>query len=280
MSKLEYSTSALNVLNKFHRTKAVMFVEGHDDIHFWKSITEKAGVESLHIEEVGGTKNLEDKIDKIIHENAKFIVAKDSDQGAILSKTHKNPKIITTYGHSIENSMYCPKTINRFAGFLARSLNNLVETIDNWYADFSADIERLIVYDLASYMYGKGVGVFGDSCVKFLKSNNSPYTSKEKILKFTEAISGKFTEEEINKCNEIINKQKIDIRWFIKGHFLSNAVINLVKSIVKKIRGSKVSISLESLYAFTVNGCSVCKSNNCKSFVYMKDNIINAVATI
>lgn len=96
MRTLEYSVQALNVLSKFHRIDAIVFVEGQDDLHFWNNIAEKANITSIRIEPVGGAGGLQRKIEAILNENAQIIVAKDADHDQFSNSPISHPRIINT----------------------------------------------------------------------------------------------------------------------------------------------------------------------------------------
>jgi hypothetical protein len=280
MTRLEYSVPALNVLKKFHRAAAIVFVEGQDDLHFWDNIARKADINTLRIEPVYGTEELQKKIEAILVHNAQIIVAKDADHDHFFNSPIEHPRIINTYGYSIENSLYCPNTISRFAAQLARTLDDYSVHVIKWYGEFSGQAELLLVYDVANHIYDRGVKVFGDTCSRFLENSKSPNLSPTKIEGYIDSIKEHFTEEEISNCSDIINKDSREPRWLIKGHFITSAIINLIKEIVRSKRVKNISLSLEHVYSSTISGCSHCIPGNCIALEKMTKDLRNALATI
>ena len=45
-----YETSALNVLDRFHESDFVIYVEGDEDSIFWSSLFKKAGIYNYYME--------------------------------------------------------------------------------------------------------------------------------------------------------------------------------------------------------------------------------------
>lgn len=115
-----YDTSALDVLDKFHESNFIIFVEGDEDVIFWSSLFDKAGIHNYHIDSADGIKELKKIMSQILNENARVIVACDSDYSILLNTLPNHKRIISTYGYSIENTMYCPKIINSVINKLSR----------------------------------------------------------------------------------------------------------------------------------------------------------------
>lgn len=108
-----YSTDAINVLDKFHEAHFILYVEGDDDETFWSSLLNRIGIRHYHIESAGGIQELKKIMRQITNDNANVIVACDGEYSILLDNLPKHDRIISTYGHSIENTMFCPFTINR-----------------------------------------------------------------------------------------------------------------------------------------------------------------------
>lgn len=276
----EYSINALNVLSEFHRINAIIFVEGQDDLHFWNNIAQKADIKSIRIEHVGGAEELQKKIEAILSHDAQIIVAKDADHDQFSDSPISHPRIVNTYGYSIENSLYCPSTIGKFAASLARSLDDYSSVVVEWYDKFSDQVNLLLVYDVANHIYDRGVKVFGDTCARFLKNKKSSDVSSKKIDDYLLGIKGNFTEEEIDNCIKLIESDGRKRRWLIKGHFITNALINLVKEIAEDKRGKTISISLDHVYTTTIDGCSYCIPATCCALDKMTNDLKKAVGSL
>ena len=266
-----YSTEALNVLYQFHDCDVIIFVEGDDDVLFWNVISAKAGIIRYRIEVSGGKNELNKKIEKVVNENAQIIIACDSDHSPFCENTFEHKQIVKTYGYSIENSMYCPKFIAEIIKKLSRKIIGSDPPSEKRMNQFVDDAKKLLIYDIANHRYQKGISVFGDNCSIFLKSNRSTALSIKKIETFIESIKTNFRKTELLRCEELVNKDSRELRCLIKGHFLTNVVINIIKERVSEIIGHRKSglFTTEHLYTSSIDYCNNCKPSNCKELSSM-----------
>lgn len=253
MTGLEYSTDALEAKGLFYNKLLTVYVEGPDDVVFWNNIFQKANV-SAYIEEVGGKLELEKKYFQILNMGVEFCIAMDNDNSEFMNANIEHPRIIKTYGYSIENSMYYNKNIiASHISSLSRNTIDNVPVVENWIIDFSNSVEELIVYDIANNKFKKGISVFGDNCCRFFPKSNSYKLSTEKIEKFIDSIQIFFDEAEINEVKESLRQNEKELWFLIKGHFISHSLINLIKNTVKYHSSAVPSISSDILYSLTVN---------------------------
>lgn len=279
---LSYSTDALNVKSLFYNKSFIVYVEGQDDINFWDNLFSNVSHLPYQIEESpGGITGLRDYMEKIVNEDAKIIIACDSDYFTIdsIEKPYKHERIIRTYGYSIENSMYCPHNINQLIRRYGRVRKDYTPIVEEWYENFVKESEILLIYDLANHLFSKGIQILGDKCIRFLNNDKSPNISQAKIQKFIVEISKNFEEEQIEQSRVLISNSNKELRFLIKGHFLTNGVLNLIKETIRKETRSNVSINIDSLYALTVTCVGRCK-NNCSDVDYLKKQIAKSLETI
>nr|WP_320022341.1 DUF4435 domain-containing protein [uncultured Draconibacterium sp.] len=252
MDSLEYSVDALEAKSLFYNKSISVYVEGKDDVLFWQYLFNIAEI-SAHIEEVGGDSEIEKYIVEILDNNAGFVVAYDNDHNEFMDNSVEHPRLIRTYGYSIENSMYNFKQIENVVSKLCRESVDVMSIIEEWAEEFTNNVYDLLRYDIANHKFKKGIQVFGDNCVRFLTSNSSHKISSEKVNKFIEKISDKFSEEEMLKVDYLLSVSKKEFWFLIKGHFLTNATMNLIKSLVRKMSGGSCAISLDMIYALTID---------------------------
>lgn len=252
MDSLEYSIDALDAKGLFYNKCFTVYVEGNDDVLFWDYLFKIAEV-SAHIEEVGGDKGIEKYIVNILNNDAVFLVACDNDHNDFIDDKTNHPQIIRTYGYSIENSMYNSYKIEDIISKLSRQRLDVKSVIEKWAEVFSNQVYELLKYDIANHKFKKGVSVFGDSCVRFLKSNSSHKLSTEKINDYINSIKDKFEISEIQEVERILNTTEKGFWFLIKGHFLTNATMNLIKSLVNEQCGANWGISLDMIYSLTID---------------------------
>ena len=271
-NSLEYSTDALNVKSQFFNKTISVYVEGKEDIIFWDSIFKYSKLKDYHIEESNGKENLQILMNKIIDEDARIIVAIDCDHSPFLKDyKYHNRRIIKTFGYSIENTMYCYNNIEQTIKRFAKTRKNFQEQIRIWYKNFSLSSKELLNYDVANVRFSKSTRVFGDKCNRFLKSEDSYELSQTKINNYISSIISKFSEKEINETSDLIDADDRELRYLIKGHFLTNGVINLIKQTVLQETGFKITISIDSLYSLMVTCLGNCQ-NDCEDMNYLSIN--------
>lgn len=252
MDSLNYSTEALSAKSLFYNKSFTVYVEGKDDRHFWKYLFELAE-KNIYIEDVGGVKEIEKYIKKIIEEDADFIVACDSDHSDFYQEKIIHPKVINTYGYSIENSLYNPLEIQKIIQKLSKTNVDVMSIINNWIEEFSNKIEELLVYDIANARFNKGIAVLPNNCTQLLNSKQSHSLNLQKVKEHIEKIKNNFNEDEIIEVKKLIKKSPKNLWFHLRGHFLTIGVTNLIKSLVKQLDGTSPIFSSDVLYAFTID---------------------------
>lgn len=247
---ITFSDAALAVKAKFYNKRAMIYVEGPDDVVFWSEIFDD---QLYEIQEVNGCENLEPYINKIYNGNTSFIVACDSDYLSFSGEFQEYPLIVQSYGYSIENNMYCVHNIDNAIKKLSRSRQDNIPFINTWYDKFCTDCKRLLIYDIASVIFSKGISCCGGSCVKYTKGNSSFEIDSLKVEEFINSICDKFTKEEIDYVELKLNEEQRDLRHIIKGHFLTSAVSNLIKKKACEISNkTTITLSNDALYSLMV----------------------------
>ena len=260
MSDFNYSNEALDILNLFYNKDVVIYVEGDDDILFWDNYLVQLDF-SVQIEEVGGKENLEPYIQSIVDGDVKIIVAVDSDYSDVIGTKYDHPLIVYTYGYSIENTLYCKSNINRTICKYVKGKNDYDEEVASWIETFETQALPLLKYDLANIKFDKSVSIMGDNCSRFLTSKRAHELSSVKIQEHIETKSDLFSEEEIGWVEENIYSYDKQPYYLIRGHFITNALINFIKNIVRKEKNKRISISYDALYSAMISECKNSKCN-------------------
>jgi len=250
---LEYSQDALESKSLFYGKSFSVFVEGDDDLIFWESLFKIAGYDNVHIEDVGGYLSLISYMEKITTNNAKILVAADTDHRDIIGYDFEHEQIIRTYGYSIENSMYSIQRLYQIIKKLSHNKTVSKSDLTQWRVEFSKEAKKLLILSIANMVYGKGEVVFGDKCNRFLTRNNASTLCTTRIDEYINNLRKKFTDEEIQNAENMVNASTKDLWYLIKGHFLTNGVLNQVSNAVEKTTGKKLRLPLDALYAMCVD---------------------------
>ena len=247
MPELEYSIDALNVRNAFFGAKVIIYVEGVDDVNFWKSIFSEITDEKIEIEDAGGAAEIEKYIKKIENGELCAIAARDADFVIFKSLKSSDPKVVYTRGYSIENSLYVTNAIVSMTQLWSKTAEDLASICDAWLKSFAYSFSRLVHFDVANACSDSSHSILGDNCSRFMENEKSDVPSSVKIDDLCRAISAQISDVNLQAAIAAVGNQPNDILLSIRGHFLESAIR---KFIIMKARGlgRSVCISRESLY--------------------------------
>lgn len=278
---LSYSLEALRVKAMFYGKKAMVYVEGEDDLSFWDPYFDRTIFE---IEQVGGCHNLDGYIQKLEDGEASYIVACDADYRSFCGSEYKSPLIVTTYGHSIENKMYCPYNLSELARKLSKSTNDYSQLILKWYEDFTNTVHPLLVREITNLTYlpkAEKPVVFGDTCARYCKLSPCYELDNDRIQKFCEMNKAYFPDDELKKTEEAIASDGRSERDLIKGHFLTEGVrrFMIFLSSQANTSGKRENISKKDLYTMTVH-CENCRQDACTDKEHINTQVAKAIINL
>ena len=276
----QWSASAHNVIHKFYDADITVFVEGKDDINFWQHKFEQlvSGIK-VHIEAVhgddsisGGCKLLAEKMRIIIEENGRFLVAADKDYNVVIDSMPNNPLILKTYGYSIENSLLCPKIVNRA---LCKKLHDfsIDETVElsTAISSICESLKCILVYDIANELFHKGKKVLSENPFQYIVNNGKGIRLKaERIDAKIKEIAPSFSDQEMYLVTTKLEASPLDIRYVVRGHFLLRVIYNVFFSLLKK-HGYTHSLSMYDFYDAIVDECQI--TCDCPDLFFLKEEI-------
>lgn len=253
MTDWSYSNEALDVRNEFLGVKAIIYVEGDDDILFWQEIFSKVTDEEFEIESVGGSNKLDEFIEKIKSNQLNSIIAaRDADFLSLFQKNNINPKVLHTYGYSIENSLYEQRAITQLTRFWSKSQKITETEIKNWLKEFSTDISPLVHLDLANFLSKQGLETLGDNCSRYTTNNKSEKICKIKVQNAVNQIEPHLPPQYITLAKKEMGSTTTQILTHIRGHFLATVAHRYIVQKAKSLN-KKVTISTDSLYAAAIS---------------------------
>lgn len=252
MADLEYSAEALNTINKFYRCDTLVYVEGDDDELFWATIFEKCVAVKVVAQSVGGAPALDRHIKRIIEEDIRAIAARDADFLVCAEQHSKDPRVIYTYGYSIENTLYTDAAVSQIVKLWCKGkAANHNEECSNWMRAFHEGVTALTTYDAANFLYDCGVLVTGESFTRFAKNANSPELDAEKLKDHIKKISQTISDEMLQSAAKQAKKAGKPTSAWVRGHFLASAVLKFISSRIKTV-GLANKISYDALYTNAV----------------------------
>lgn len=278
-NQLFHSNSAINVTHKFYDKKFMLYVEGDDDIVFWDEHFRKyIPSEFYEIEQVHGKKNLSRYITGIKNGTLKnIVVACDSDFTLFMNINPLNSLfIVKTYGHSIENTMFCPYSIATYIRRLSKTSADYLSEVMEWLEKFCNSAKKLLPFEIENEInpthctdlpkvFNKGFGYFQNSQEKI-------YLDENKIESYIQTIISNFNPNRILEIESKINEGEREVRFLIQGHFIADAIMNYIRMRVKQIKDQTVALSNDAIYESIVDCKSAC-SPLCRDKVFLKAQI-------
>lgn len=278
---LFYSSEALKSKALFYGKKAMVYVEGSEDINFWDPYFER---DSFEIESVNGCKNLVPYIKKIEAGERSFIVACDADYNCYGASKYTSSLIVTTYGHSIENMMYCPYNINEVVRRLSASKIDSVDKIKEWYKTFVKSAHPLLLREITNQTYNVSDDkpkMFGNGSAYFCKTNKCYELDDQKINSYCEKMKKYYSQEILDRVESAIKMDPREERQLIQGHFYTHAILQFISFLCKRISdsGKNLNLSNTAMYAMFVH-CGLCRQPHCKEKEYLETKVSQAKAIL
>lgn len=261
MGSLSYSSGALDTLPHFHRKKFVVYVEGQDDVVFWNKVLNRFGLKDFVLKEAGGAQEIEKYIHAIINDDSAIAVARDCDYTDLLGTQFDHPRILYTYGYSIENTLYCPANIANMIALHARTMADYETEVAEWLTRFADDAKGLLTFDFANAASEKGFEVLGENCHRFLASPKAHSLDNAKLRVFIAKLEKSLSASEVSDAQHVIATSTKPLVQIIKGCFLTHAIMNFVKWKVRSESARKIQLSLEHFFVTLVNQFDTLCSN-------------------
>ncbi|MCD8203464.1 MAG: DUF4435 domain-containing protein, partial [Prevotella sp.] len=280
-NNLEYSNSALSVRHTFLETDVVLYVEGENDITFWDERFRRIVSPTFYtIEAVNGKEQLIKYRQGILDGSLNnIIIACDSDYSQFMNnQAVEDPRIILTYGYSIENTMFCPVSVAIYIRRLLHKFSDCLLEVNEWFSNFCNSAMLLLPYEIENavstdYTHSRPK-MFGLGYEHFSKKG---YVTLDDIAirDYISEKRGFFDEDRINGVIEKIKAVNKDIRFLIQGHFLAQGVSYYLRHVAKSETSKSRSLSNESLYS-TFAYCIDDSCEECVDRDYIKAQIKKA----
>lgn len=251
MSDLLYSDDALNVRNAFLRVKTLVYVEGDDDVLFWEEIFSRIPDASVEIEAAGGADQIDTYIEKISAGQLRAIAARDSDFLHHLGQTKNDPRILYTYGYSIENSLYTPDCLANLAKLWCKTNKIQVKECSDWLEELVTHLQSLVHLDLANRIAKGGVPTVPDNCTRLMTGQASCSPCVTKIKAQVAAASAQIPSADVTAAATAIGTHTDELLKWLRGHFLASAALKFVLTKARSL-GRKIDLSADSLYAAAI----------------------------
>jgi hypothetical protein len=247
MNGIEYSAEAVNVLNRFHRCERLVYVEGEDDVLFWEILFNFFNFSNFKIEVKDGSCELDKFTERLIGEDLNIIIARDSDYKSLTGKLPKHERLITTYGYSIENTLYVSEAVVAITKLWIKDNGLKLSEFSEWIDELTDNLKELIYFDVTNDFYELYIDVIGDNCSRYMKSQSCANLDANKISKHLAILQPNFCENKVNYVIELINDSEKTLWEIVRGHFLQSAILKYISSHITK-KGLSSKLSHDALY--------------------------------
>lgn len=256
-NKLTHSDDAISVTHEFYNKQYMVYVEGDDDVSFWDSVFSKVASDKYEIESLNGISGEMQTYIKKVTDGViiNVIIACDKDYTTYLeTDPYDNQYIVTTYGHSIENTMFCPKNIAVYIKRLSKNTIDYTDIVNNWYDSFCKIADILLPYEIANFVNTwngstkEMTSFFGKNCCRFLDDADLSKLDENKVVDFVNTHKSEYDTDFISNIKDKIKEDNRNHRNIIKGHFITNGVMNLITK-TTKAAGHETKVESKQLYA-------------------------------
>jgi hypothetical protein len=252
MAELRYSAEAINVLSKFHRCDLIVYVEGDDDELFWSVVFKKCSDKKILPQSVGGAPELDKHITRIIADNLRVLAARDADFLVCCDQHISDPRVIYTYGYSIENTLYTEAAVAQIARLWSKGKGQGTEAeTKKWLENFHNAIEELTLYDAANFLHDCGLLVSGENIARFACRDAPHEIDVIKVEKHLVHLASSISAEMRALAAALRIETGRTTPDNVRGHFLASAVLQFVLSHARSA-GMNAKISYDGLYAVAI----------------------------
>jgi uncharacterized protein DUF4435 len=167
----------------------------------------------------------------------------------MFSYVEQHPKILRTFGYSMENTIISDVVLQRLISRVAKLSKNQVSINDctSWIKEIEAALQPLVLADLINRINESGHQVLTDNCDRFLTSNKASDFCPSKIQSHLDALNIVIEPEAKEKIVTIMEQHGLLWCDILRGHFFISAAFRFVKKYITKIK-SAVSISREMFF--------------------------------
>jgi hypothetical protein len=247
MPDLQYSAKALDTLRYFHRTRFVVFVEGHEDIPFWTMIFDLGGMEKAYFKLAGGHAELTKYVNAIVVDSADVVVARDADFDDMLGGRVDHPRVLYTFGYAIENTICSDTAIAGALRLFLYSNDDPLPVVHEWIRMLGDTLERMIILDIASRMDNEGVLVPMDNALRFFDRRNRSQISATLVESAAVPIETQIPVSRVVEARARLGASAKPLRYYFRGHCLFSAVLHLVVDSTRRA-GRGITLSREALF--------------------------------
>lgn len=261
---IEYSPGALDTLPLFHRKRFVVFVEGGDDIVFWRQTFRLCGAHDAHFK-VGGGKSTLARYMAAAVSGADIVVALDSDWSEADGTRVDHPRVLYTFGYSIENTLCsCCAVAAILEIYLPGAVDHDLRASE-WKARLERDVMQLVILDLANHLSGAGDLVPLDKPFRLLDKHQRDRVSLTEVEKLCVGRCDTVNRA-VPEAETYLAKSEKGTWARIRGHFLTAALLHFVCHVAFTVQGRRLSLSHDAVFGLLISKLDTCITGEERNF--------------
>jgi hypothetical protein len=232
MASFARSRSGYRNSPRFHSGNILIWVEGADDVRFWRSVFPATWNSSAtKIKPVGGGAALREIADDVRDAKTDAVVAMDSDYDCLSRHKQKHVRVVKTHGYSIENYIYEPYIVDEVLLLKCRSNPKKIPESRLhlgrvWEADLGGKLWDLIALDCAARNLNLSEEVMGNNSARFTQPRGWRLVRSriaQCIRSMTSTNAG--LRAEARKTGNLMKSKRLFL--LIRGHFLEHSLYSL-----------------------------------------------------
>lgn len=226
------------------------YVEEKEDKMYWEKYFSLLTTDlRIKFRPAGNCRIIDKWIDKIMRGNKKVMVIRDSDYLDVFQSKVAHPRIIYTFGYSLENSVYSARAVNKTVRYLSVSDCSIAKDYDDWLRNNYATIENLVIMDIADMMFSKKKSVLGDSGGIYIDNPKDCNISISKVQSRFNQFTSNFTNVELQEARKKYLGFRKRKHLLLRGHVLTLLVVNYINRQIDlcKPTGKKTKVTTMSV---------------------------------
>ncbi len=239
MGDLIYSPGALDTLPQFHRIALVIYVEGEDDVPFWNKLLEDCGFAGYLLKIAGGAPTLDKYARAIVEADASICVCRDLDFLDLAQASLTHPRVLYTYGYSIENTLCNADTLSLATRALLKTVEDMRPAFEAWATELEEAIKPLIVLDVAFRLKALGITVPLNNVHMYTGGQGKHLPMQAKVKEQCEALCAHLASEDIEDAASKLDRSQKRLAHHVRGHFLLSCALAMISQDIRKKKASR-----------------------------------------
>lgn len=247
MAKLEYSRGALDTLTLFHKRRWIVFVEGQDDVSFWREVFRIASEADAFFKVAGGKDAIE-RLQVAAVDGADIVVARDADWLHATGSALTHERVLHTVGYSIENTLCSTRAISEALELYGAANDDLSPQVESWMTQFETGIRELVVLDLAIHIADAGVSVPLANALRLLDARRRDHVSSAAVEREAKKLRSSVDHSVRAAAETKLLESRHRLWYHIRGHCVASAVLHFLSVRASRMRKRKVALSSDALF--------------------------------